>query len=147
MRWMFALLPFFAACGEEPEEAVAPPIEEASACGDLITGLSMTFEGVVGRGRNQPEGDVEIVLEDRYHQPASKLGTGTSLPDGTWALSATDIEYLDRCWGTTDFVLVATKGELSAELEVSREMHGAVDDGTMHVDLTTQPLVLKVQED
>lgn len=147
MRWSLVLAAALSACSTEPEESDPPPIVDASACGSLIKGLSMSFEGVVGRSRNQPEGDVEIVLEDRYQQPAAKLGATMSLNDGTWTLDATDIEYLEGCWGSTDFVITATKGDLGAEIGVSREMHGAVSDGTMHVDLRTQPLVLETLAD
>lgn len=146
MRWIVGWLPLLAACGEEPETTEPPPIEDISACGKEVTGLTMSFLGVVGRSRNQPEGGVEVVLEDRTVPPGVVLGSGVSTPDGRWELSTSTLSYLEGCWGTTDFVIVAEKEDLGAELPVSREIHGAINDGSMRVDLTTQPLTLTTEE-
>lgn len=147
MRWIVGWLPLLAGCDREPVTSEPPPIDDISACGEHVTGLSVSFAGVVGRSRVQPEGDVEVVLEDRTVPPGEELGNGVSTADGRWELATSDLSYWDGCWGTTDFVIVATKGDLSAELPVSREIHGAINDGSMHVDLSNQPLTLAASED
>lgn len=142
MRAALSAFLLVAACEGGTETPVKPDIDDASACGDEVTGVSITFTGVTGTTNRQPVGGVIVSLEDRWSQPAVTLGEGTSAADGRFTVEATGISYLDNCWSSTDFVIQGEAEGLYGELSVSREIHGAILDGTYAVDLGNQPLYL-----
>ena len=142
MRAALSALFFVAACEGGTETPVKPDIDDASACGDEVTGISITFQGLTGTTNRQPVGGVVVSLEDRWSQPPVTLGEGTSGTDGRFTFEAEGISYLDDCWSSTDFVVQGETDTLYGELSVSREIHGAILDGTYVVNLTNQPLYL-----
>lgn len=142
MRAALSAFLLVAACDGGSETPVKPDIDDASACGDEVTGVSITFSGVTGTTNRQPVGGVTVSLEDRWSQPPVTLGEGTSEPDGSFTFEATGISYLNDCWSSTDFVIQGVTEGLYGELSVSREIHGAILDGSYGVDLSNQPLYL-----
>ena len=135
------------ACNGGDTEPVQPDIDDASACGDEVTGVSVTVTGIAGNAARQPLGDIEIRFEDRWRQPPDVLGETLSSSDGTFELDVNEISYLEDCWASTDFVIVGEKDGMMGELSLSREVHGAITDGSFRVDLGRQGLILDTATD
>jgi len=143
MRAVLIATSLVTACAGGSETPVKPDIDDASACGDEVTGVSVTIQGLTGTPNRQPVGGVAVSLEDRWSQPPVTLGEGVSEPDGSFTFEATDISYLNDCWASTDFVVAGETDTLYGELSISREIHGSILDGSYIVNLNDQPLYLE----
>ena len=153
MRLMFLMLPLYACTAEgvllpEPVDTgtelvgtdTTPP---QSACGQVST-WDVTLVGVATRPDGGPAGSATIRLEDRGWAPGTIVGEALTNHNGEFQLELAGLTSVEDCWGTIlNYVLTGHTISAYGERPLNPPLLNAIEDGSLHADVSGLPLVLE----
>ena len=126
---------------EDTDTVVQEPPD--GLCGDVTT-WDLHISGAVVDYLERPFEEVEIQLVDKGWVPGTIMATATTDAEGLYEFDVDQLTSVEDCWGTLlDYVIVATWKELLVEDGVNAQLYGAINDGSLEVDLYTFPLVVE----